>query len=114
MSCSVPCGARVGSLWGPSAVSIGSPGDGTGSGGPGLILTLKVGRFGFMSPLPLGRRIQERKISVTVLLRSQSNFIPPLLASGQAAYGVTKGGSISAADGASRGGSRWNKLSYVL
>lgn len=37
-----------------------------------------------------------------VLLRSQSNFIPPLLVYGRPAYGDTKGRSISIADGAAR------------
>lgn len=48
------------------------------------------------------------KYKVKVLLRSQSNFIPPLLVYGRLAYGDTKGRSISIADGAERGGSRWN------
>lgn len=48
------------------------------------------------------------KYKVKVLLRSQSNFIPPLLVYGRLAYGDTKGRSISIADGAARGGSEWN------
>lgn len=48
------------------------------------------------------------KYKVKVLLRSQSNFIPPLLVYGRLAYGDTKGRSISIADGAERGGSQWN------
>lgn len=47
---------------------------------------------------------------VKVLLRSQSNFIPPLLVYGRLAYGDTKGRSISIADGAAQGGSQWNYL----
>lgn len=38
-----------------------------------------------------------------VLLRSQSNFTPPLLVYARPAYGDTKGRSISIADGAARG-----------
>lgn len=45
----------------------------------------------------------ELKCKVKVLLRSQSNFIPPLLVYGRLAYGDTKGRSISIADGARRG-----------
>lgn len=48
------------------------------------------------------------KYKVKVLLRSQSNFILPLLVHGRLAYGDTKGRSISIADGAARGGSQWN------
>lgn len=44
----------------------------------------------------------ELKYKVKVLLRSQSNFIPPLLVYGRLAYGDTKGRSISIADGAAR------------
>lgn len=40
------------------------------------------------------------KYKVKVLLRSQSNFIPPLLVYSRLAYGDTKGRSISIADGA--------------
>lgn len=40
------------------------------------------------------------KYKVKVLLRSQSNFIPPLLVNGRLAYGDTKGRSISIANGA--------------
>lgn len=60
----------------------------------------------------LSRLIQEAdgelKYKVKVLLRSQSNFIPPLLVYSRLAYGDTKGRSISVADGAARGGSRRN------
>lgn len=48
------------------------------------------------------------KYKVKVLLRSQSNFIPPLLVYGRLAHGDTKVRSISIADGAARGGNRWN------
>lgn len=44
----------------------------------------------------------ELKNKVKVLLRSQSNFTPPLLVLGRSAYGDTKGRSISIADGAKR------------
>lgn len=44
-----------------------------------------------------GRRLKHK---VKVLLRSQSNFIPPLLVHAGLAYGDTKGRSISIADGA--------------
>lgn len=50
----------------------------------------------------------ELKNKVKVLLRSQSNFTPPLLVYGRPAYGDTKGRSISIADGAERGGSQWD------
>lgn len=43
------------------------------------------------------------KHKVKVLLRSQSNFIPPLLVYSRLAYGDTKGISISIADGVARG-----------
>lgn len=43
----------------------------------------------------------ELKNKVKVLLRSQSNFIPPLLVYGRLAYGDTKGRSISITDGVS-------------